>query len=137
MRQSEDLCLHHCLSVCCCCLCASLRMQTILNADQHRQPAKDYKLSPYHPPYSLHHSALDGSVNLQPSSSCLSFLPVHRLHPNQVQQSTRCCVHVGCNTACWPSGWHQTWRCEMSPLGAVVWLEQQSDTSRHPKGEEG
>lgn len=30
---------------------------------------------------------------------------------------------VSCNTTRWPTGWHQTWRCEMSPVGAIVWLE--------------
>lgn len=83
-----------------------------------------YTLSPYHSTHSPHHWALDRSINLQHSFSSLFFLPVHCVHPNQVQRSTRCCLHAGCNTTRWPSGWHQTWRCGMSPLGAVVWLEQ-------------
>lgn len=84
---------------------------------------------------SPHHSAQDRNINLQHFFSSLFFLPVHCMHPNQVQQSTRCCLHVGWNTTCWPSGWHQTWRCETSPLGAIVWLEQQSDSSGHPERE--
>lgn len=129
MRQSEDLWQHRRLSVFCCHICMPLQISE--DADnfecrwtQTACKAKGYTLSHYHPTHSLHHSALDRSINLQHSFSSLSFLPVHCLHPNQVQQRTRCCLHVGCNTACWPSGWHQTWRCEMSPLGAVVWFEQ-------------
>lgn len=108
------------------CLYQPLRTQRILNADRHSQPARQegYTLSCYHSAHSLHHSALDSSINLQHCFSSLFFLSVHRVHPNQVQQSSRCCLHVGWNTACWPSGWRQTWRCAMGPLGAVVWLEQ-------------
>lgn len=83
-----------------------------------------YTLSHYHSTHPTHHSALDRNINLQHFFSSLFFLPVHCMHPNQVQQSSRCCLHVGCNATRWPSGWHQTWRCETSPLGAVVWLEQ-------------
>ncbi|CAB1418781.1 unnamed protein product [Pleuronectes platessa] len=40
-------------------------------------------------------------------------------------------VSVSCS---WPTDWHQAWRCETSPPGAIVWLELYSNSPGHHEG---
>lgn len=127
VRQCEDLWLYHWPFVFCYHAWMPLRVCKMDTESLQSYRLYIITLSFYSFP---HHSALDRNINLQHFFSSLFFLPVHCVHPNQVHQSTRCCLRVGCNTTCWPSGWHQTWRCETSPLGALVWLEQSSDIQR-------
>lgn len=96
--QSEDLWLYHRLLLSCCNSPRPLRIRQrfLMQVDTDLQGCKAIGYTSSLSFYSFpHQPARCRNINPQRLFSSRFFPPVHRVHPNQVQQRTRCCLHVG------------------------------------------